>query len=161
MLSRIPFIDMNVYKLAHADADEVGVSTYLQEMHLAIDGDKLTVSNNHWCHMWPGTKATRTENKTNFRRHLLKGHTPVSYVLGGDLNTWQGEQIIRNLGKVYDMITGSFINPTYRYNGKLLAPFLNVDYVGVPKAADISITDFVQLDRTPSDHCPLLATIGL
>lgn len=81
-------------------------------------------------------------------------------LLMGDMNQWRfmPYSLRSRLADIMHVKTGSFLNPTWRYNAHRFTPLrLNLDYVYWSKAGGLRLTDFKVLASSVSDHRPILA----
>ena len=95
-----------------------------------------------------------------FKTHIQRIAPDTNYIVGGDFNTMPIHPIINRLGRLLDLRTGNLFSPTWKYNGrKSTIARANIDYVATLLGSRLSISELQVLDRYPSDHAPLLATI--
>jgi endonuclease/exonuclease/phosphatase (EEP) superfamily protein YafD len=105
----------------------------------------------------------RREQMRIFNEHMKGIDQSMPYVIGGDFNTLATHPIIRLLRKSFSLRTGTPLHPTWMFNGKNKHIIRsNIDYIGVPFLSSLRFKAFtVLMNRSPSDHAPLIGTFEL
>lgn len=121
---------------------------------------KITVGNAHWTRIRYNYRSYRKNEMQAFKARIEALPKNLAYVVGGDFNTLPKHPIIRQLRKELDLRSGRGKNTTWLHKakrGRLIR--CNLDYVGTLLSSPLKIADFTLLDRSPSDHTPLLVTL--
>jgi endonuclease/exonuclease/phosphatase family metal-dependent hydrolase len=121
----------------------------------------ITVVLNYMCSLYPYDWSTHYKHRKNYEG-LVDKIANQNLIIGGDFNETKYMLPWLHLPKYLKRKTGSLINPTWRLNGKKAhLAFANYDNVVYREDGGLRLRSFKVLQRTPSDHSPLLAVFDI
>lgn len=138
-----------------------GYSVRLIEANIILDGTEITVMTNYLMALFPRSWTAHVSHRRSYEK--IVNNTKNKYlIIGGDFNEPKYSLPWLRLNHNYKRLTGSFFNPTWRWNGKKERLIrANYDNIVYRKNEDVLLKDFRVLDRKPSDHAPLLAIFAI
>ncbi len=129
----------------------------LVEAKLLINGKEITIAVVHLCVIVPSDIITHIRHRLSYNR-LISRLDHTNLIIGGDFNELKYMPPWLHLPSGFRRLTGSLLNQTWLLNGKQSSLLRgNMDNIIYSTKGSIGLASFEVLDRTPSDHTPLLA----
>lgn len=121
----------------------------------------ITIMLNYMCSLYPYDWGVHHKHRKKYESVVGK-ISNRNLIIGGDFNETKYMLPWLRLPKYLKRKTGSLTNPTWRLNGKKAhLVFANYDNVVYREDGHLSLRSFKVLQRSPSDHSPLLAVFDI
>lgn len=134
-----------------------GHKVSLMYANVKIGDNTLHFVLNYLAHLVPYNWITHFIHVRNFQKFISQKKFNKQTIVVGDFNEFKW--MLPLWHKRFDRRTGNRRNPTWQLHGKWHWPLqANYDNVCWSKDGSLELAHFAVLDKTPSDHAPLVAT---
>lgn len=117
---------------------------------------------NYLAHLVPWNWVAHVTHHKAFRSFTRRPELQKSTIIGGDFNQFKFMPRMWGAKSLYHRATGTLLHPTWKLlGGKIPIIQANYDNVFWTKCGTIELQKFQILDRTPSDHTPLMASFTI
>lgn len=134
-----------------------GHTVKLIQAKLPHYGHRINVVVNYLAHLMPYNWTTHLVHHRTFRDLMRAPALQKATIIGGDFNQFKFMPRLWKARQHYHRATGTLLNPTWKWKGKVPLIQANYDNIFWTKCGTINLEEFRVLDRHPSDHTPLIA----
>lgn len=138
-----------------------GHTIKLIQVKLPHYGQQVNVVVNYLAHLVPYNWATHLKHHRAFRNLMRAPDLQKATIIGGDFNQFKFMPRLWKARQHYHRATGSLLNPTWRWHGKIPLIQANYDNIFWTKCDTLTLEEFHVLNRHPSDHAPLIARFSV
>lgn len=124
-------------------------------------GRSINVVVNYLAHLVPYNWTTHIKHHNTFRRLMRAPELAKATIIGGDFNQFKFIPHLWRSRQHYHRATGSLLNPTWKWRGKVSGIQANYDNIFWTKCNTLNLQEFKVLERHPSDHTPLIARFNV
>ncbi len=134
-----------------------GHTVKLIRAQMAHGSQQVSVVVNYLAHLVPYNWTAHVTHHKSFRKIMQLPELSRATIVGGDFNQFKFIPRLWSAGKQYNRATGTILSPTWKFLGKVPGIQANYDNIFWTKCGTFKLQEFRILERTPSDHAPLLA----
>ena len=138
-----------------------GNTIKLIQARLPHGNRQINVVVNYLAHLVPWNWPAHIQHHKAFRSVMRLPDLQNTTIIGGDFNQFKFMHRMWGAKSLYHRATGSLLRPTWKLAGKIPIIQANYDNIFWTKCGTLNLEEFHMLERSPSDHTPLIARFTL